>query len=389
MSRIAVLLPGIGYTLDRSLLYYAGKIALSNGYELLPVPYTGFPKGIKGNPEKMQQAFAHALEETEKILTSRLIGTGILDEQGHAGISSDMQDAENSQSAEVLFISKSIGTAVAAAYEKRHALHARNVYYTPLSATFRFIEKNGSGSEGIVFHGTADPWATDEDIIGSCNRLQLPLTLIRDANHSLETGNVLRDLSYLQEIMEKTENYISISPVPLYADKNLAERFEFRTIHQDECDQAIMIEQICFPPNEACSARNMRDRIIAAAEFFLVAIDNNTGKIAGFLNGVATNEERLRDAFFTDASLHNPTGNVIMLTGLDVLPEYRGQGLARELVHRYQQKARLHGRRLLVLTCLPEKVEMYRKFGFIDCGISDSHWGGVQWHEMSCAIRAR
>ena len=36
--------------------------------------------------------------------------------------------------------------------------------------------------------------------------------------------------------------------------------------------------------------------------------------------------------FFEDVGLHNPTGRNVMLLGLDVLPKYRGKGLARELV---------------------------------------------------------
>lgn len=35
-------------------------------------------------------------------------------------------------------------------------------------------------------------------------------------------------------------------------------------------------------------------------ELFLVAVDKETGKIAGFLNGPATNEIRFRDEFFAD-----------------------------------------------------------------------------------------
>lgn len=71
-----------------------------------------------------------------------------------------------------------------------------------------------------------------------------------------------------------------------------------------------------------------------------------------------------------------------MLTGLAVLPDYRGQGLARELVERYAQRERQKGRKRLILTCLEEKVEMYRKFGFQDLGLSGSVWGGEEWHEM-------
>ena len=68
--KIAVLFPGIGYTCDRSLLYYAGKLAASLGYEVVRVPYGGFPDGVKGNAEKMHQAFLLALEQAERILSS-------------------------------------------------------------------------------------------------------------------------------------------------------------------------------------------------------------------------------------------------------------------------------------------------------------------------------
>ena len=33
-----------------------------------------------------------------------------------------------------------------------------------------------------------------------------------------------------------------------------------------------------------------------------------------------------------------------------------------------------------------EKVEMYRKMGFKDLGISASVWGGEEWHDMSYTL---
>lgn len=169
-------------------------------------------------------------------------------------------------------------------------------------------------------------------------------------------------------------------------DIDILEKFEFRNIRQDETGQAVAIEQICFPPNEACSEKNMKDRISTAPDLFLVAVDKETGKIAGFLNGLATDEHAFRDEFFTNAGLHNPNGENIMLLGLDVLPEYRGQGLGRELVYQYLRREREKNRREVFLTCLKEKVIMYKKFGFVDRGIADSTWGGEEWHEMSHAL---
>lgn len=166
--------------------------------------------------------------------------------------------------------------------------------------------------------------------------------------------------------------------------ESVTQKFEFRNIRPEETDQAVMIEQICFPPNEACSEEHMRERIEKAPELFLVAEEKESGKIAGFLNGLSTNEETFRDEFFTDADLYEPEGKNVMLLGLDVLPEYRGQGLARELVGQYRMRERKNGREALILTCLQAKVEMYKRMGFCDRGIANSSWGGEQWHEMSC-----
>lgn len=170
------------------------------------------------------------------------------------------------------------------------------------------------------------------------------------------------------------------------ANQDITERFEFRSIHENEANQAVAIEQICFPPNEACSEKSMKERIAKAPELFLVAVDKKTGKIAGLLNGIATNEYKFRDEFFTNAELHVPDGKNIMLLGLDVLPEYRKQGLGRELMYQYLRRERENCRSTVILTCLQSKVEMYKKMGFRDEGISDSSWGGEEWHEMSQVI---
>lgn len=166
--------------------------------------------------------------------------------------------------------------------------------------------------------------------------------------------------------------------------RSVCDRFEFRNIRAEESEQAAMIETVCFPPHEACTREMMFGRIAKAPEQFLVAVDKQTGKLAGFLTGLCTNEERFRDAFFMDEKLHDPNGKNVMLLGLNVLPEYRMQGLARELVRRYLDRERKRGRRMVRLTCLDSKVKMYEKMGFCDAGISNSTWGDEQWHEMYC-----
>lgn len=164
--------------------------------------------------------------------------------------------------------------------------------------------------------------------------------------------------------------------------EELNKRFTFRNVLPQEADQVVTIEEICFPPHEACTREMMEERVRSVPDLFLVAVDNQTGKVAGFLNGIATNEEDFRDAFFEDASLHQPDGANVMLLGLDVLPEYRGIGLAREIMEQYIKREKANGRRALILTCLDEKIAMYEHMGYRDLGISASVWGQEQWEDM-------
>ena len=173
-KKIAVLFPGIGYTCDKPLLYYAGKIAVSKGYELVKVEYGNLPSGIKENKEKMEKAFQCGLEQTEDIL----------------------KDICWEEYEDILFVSKSIGTVISSAFARQHQLHVKNILFTPLRQTFLFADENG-----IVFHGTADPWAETKDITEGCKKLNLPLILTEQGNHSLETGDILEDLKNLEKTM--------------------------------------------------------------------------------------------------------------------------------------------------------------------------------------------
>lgn len=170
------------------------------------------------------------------------------------------------------------------------------------------------------------------------------------------------------------------------SDKPLNECFEFRDILPEEAAEAASIEKICFPPNEACSENMIKERAAVAPDLFLVAVDKETGKMAGFLNGLSTNEYSFRDEFFTNANLHDPAGSNIMLLGLDVLPEYRGQGLGKEIMFQYLRREWERDRKMVILTCLENKVKMYKKMGFTNQGLAESSWGGEQWMEMNYVL---
>ncbi len=180
-KKIAVTFPGIGYNVDKPLLYYSKKIAARYGFKIMDVPYGGFKKGIKGDPDKMMEAYEQALVQSEEIL----------------------KDADLAKYDTVLFLSKSIGTAVAATYAADHQLVTKNVFFTPVEESFPLMK-----DDGIIFHGTADPWLDDATFLTECAKTDYPYYLIEGANHSLETGDVMKDIDNLRQIMEIVEEYI-------------------------------------------------------------------------------------------------------------------------------------------------------------------------------------
>ena len=181
MRKLAVIFPGVGYHTDKPLLYYSKKIAAQNGYEIREVPYGNFPQGVKGSKEKMEEAFFSAVKQAEEIL----------------------KDVDFSGYGDILFLSKSVGTAVASAYAGKHGLNTRNIYYTPVEASFQFMKQ-----PGIAFTGTEDSWVDWHVVQDGCRKGGFPLHIIRGADHSLETGNVAEDLENLQDIMKITREYI-------------------------------------------------------------------------------------------------------------------------------------------------------------------------------------
>jgi len=167
---IAVLFPGIGYTCDRPLLYYAAKAAAARGRAVVRLSFSGFPAGVKGDADKMAAALALAYGQAEEAL----------------------RDTDFGAYGRVMFIGKSIGTAVAARYAHEHGVHARMALLTPLAETFAVPVV-----DAVAFHGTADPWADTPAIRRACAAQGIPLRLTEGANHSLETGDVMRDLETL------------------------------------------------------------------------------------------------------------------------------------------------------------------------------------------------
>ena len=184
-DKLAVFFPGIGYTVDKPLMYYSRKLAASSGYEIRLLPYTGFPDKIVGDKDRKMESFTIALQQAEEMLA----------------------DVDFESCEDILFVGKSIGTIVAAKMATGIRKPVRLVLYTPLEDTFRFPLE-----DAIVFTGLDDPWVGKEKSRNGslCEEKNIPCVRIPSANHSLEKGDVQTDIGNLQMIMSRTEEFIRV-----------------------------------------------------------------------------------------------------------------------------------------------------------------------------------
>ena len=179
-KKLAVVFPGIGYTKDKPLLYYASKLVKSRGYEVIYIEYHNLPAKIQGNPEMMKKAAELAFAQTEEQL----------------------KDVAFTEYEDVIFIGKSIGTVIQAKYAAEQGIKAGQIWYTPVEATFSF-----NSQDVLAFIGDADPWSDYETVKRLAEAQGVKLYTFEGCNHSLETDDVLENVARVETVMQMTANY--------------------------------------------------------------------------------------------------------------------------------------------------------------------------------------
>lgn len=161
--------------------------------------------------------------------------------------------------------------------------------------------------------------------------------------------------------------------------------YTIRNVTIGDIDCVANVESICFPASEAAQKEVFRERIAAFSDFFLVA--ESEGKIIGFINGCVTNSPVIYDEMFLSTSQHDPDGENLAVFGLDVLPQYRRQGMAAALMKSFIARAMQNGKKRVILTCKKRLIHYYESFGFVNEGVSLSKHGGAEWYDMTLVIK--
>ena len=153
-----------------------------------------------------------------------------------------------------------------------------------------------------------------------------------------------------------------------------------RTATIEDLKKIAKVEAICFPPAEAASEESFRERLEVYPSHFWILEEND--EVISFINGMVTNEMRIRDEMFEDASLHDENGEWQAIFGVNTIPNERRKGYAAMVMERVIEDARKQGRKGVILTCKEEKIHYYAKFGFESLGVSNSVHGGAVWYDM-------
>lgn len=153
-----------------------------------------------------------------------------------------------------------------------------------------------------------------------------------------------------------------------------------RNAVMDDLKQLAAVEKECFPPLEAATEKDIKERLTYYANHFWLLFDDN--KLVSFVDGMVTDIPDLTDEMYENAQMHNENGDWQMIFGVNTIPAYRQQGYAGLLIEQAIADAKNQERKGLVLTCKDKLVHYYAKFGFVNEGISESVHGNVTWYQM-------
>lgn len=176
--KAVVLFPGVRYSCDTPLLYYAGTVFRSRGYQVFQVDYD------------QRMLSTDSLEQR-----ARAVSGDVLAQVQAMGLE-EMED--------VVFVSKSVGTVLAGWTAEQLPFLVRHIYLTPLEPTLPCIHPETDVAVGAG----DDPYLDGEVLRRLCEERGIPLTMYPGVGHRLEDKrDHHRTLEILKEIVELYERF--------------------------------------------------------------------------------------------------------------------------------------------------------------------------------------
>lgn len=185
---LVILLPGLGYTLDKAILDYSKQLVLDLNYDCLGIEY-GFQVSRetfnRHDEEDIRELFLESLDVVFSALEFR---TG--------------------KYKNIVIIGKSLGTVlqnkIGEEIKKVYNIEVKNIYLTPINETF----KDNINKESLIITGTKDALISSDNL-EKIKEEKFNVLEIEDAGHSLcIKGNVLESIRALELIIKVIKNYL-------------------------------------------------------------------------------------------------------------------------------------------------------------------------------------
>ena len=156
-KKLLVMFPGRNYSCDKPLLYYAGKIFEKRGYEVVRLDYN---YRLKGNRDDIRGL----IEEAKSYVGEQLANIAFVGYE------------------DVVFLSKSMGTALAGYFENLFGIRVRHIFLTPVPEALKYMHRGRC----IVVAGKDDRILDSRRLKIYCVEQDIALKQFDEVGHSLE-----------------------------------------------------------------------------------------------------------------------------------------------------------------------------------------------------------
>ena len=158
-----------------------------------------------------------------------------------------------------------------------------------------------------------------------------------------------------------------------------------RQVNKHDVDGCYRTESACYTSDGATREKILK-RIMLFPEGFLIA--ESEGVIIGLINSASTDKEDITDEELKDMVGHVKDGRNMIIFSLAVLPEFRGNGISKQLMVRFVEVSKFLKKAKILLICKSELIPYYQNYSFLYGGKSNSKHGGFEWHEMYLLLNA-
>ncbi|GAA0066311.1 MAG: alpha/beta hydrolase [Clostridium perfringens] len=188
-ENLVIILPGLGYTLDKALLDYSKQLALDLKFDCLGIEY-GFQVSRESFDRHDENDIRELFLESLDVIFSTL-------------------EFKRGKYKNIVIIGKSLGTVlqnkIGEEIKKFHDIDVRNIYLTPINETLKRELNKGS----LIITGTKDALISSDNLEKIRESEDYTILEIEDAGHSLcIKGNVLKSIKALEIIIENIKDYL-------------------------------------------------------------------------------------------------------------------------------------------------------------------------------------